>query len=558
MNRPFEPKLLTVFQEGYTFKVFRQDFLAGIIVGIVALPLSIAFAIASGVKPEQGLITAVIAGFLISAFSGSRVQIGGPTGAFIVIVYGIVQKYGYDGLAVATVMAGVMLIVMGIAKMGDVIKFIPYPVTIGFTSGIAVIIFTSQIPDFLGLHLNHTPERFLDKLTLFAQHITDSDIYALSISLMTVLIILFWRKVTDRLPGPLIAIVVTTGIAHIFHWPLQTIGTRFGSVPHSFPAPHIPHVDWDIIVKMSPPALTIALLAGIESLLSAVVADGMTGRRHRSNMELIAQGIANIVSPLFNGMPATGAIARTATNIKNGGQTPISGIVHAFTVMIMFLFLGQWASLIPMATLAGILVLVAYNMGEWSMFAKLFRSPKSDVLVLLTTFLLTVLVNLTVAIEVGIVLAAFLFMKRMIEVTQVNYLNQGNEKDEWILDPEMMDAINVPPGVEIFEINGPFFFGAADKFRDTINQMKRRPKVLILRMRFVPAMDATGLSALDDLLRKAKKSKMEVIFSGVHAQPLKAMKEAGIIDMVGEDHFHWDIKTCMAFAKKIVQDSVAD
>lgn len=556
MNLEFEPKLITAFKEGYSAKIFGQDLWAGIIVGIVALPLSIAFAIASGVKPEQGLITAVIAGFLISVFSGSRVQIGGPTGAFIVIVFGIVQKYGYDGLAVATVMAGGILIVMGIAKMGDVIKFIPYPVTIGFTSGIAVIIFTSQIPDFLGLHLTHNPERFLDKLTLFAQHITDSDIYALSVSLMTVLIILFWRKVTDRLPGPLIAIVVTTAIAHIFHWPLQTIGTRFGSVPHSFPAPHIPHIDWDIIVKMSPPALTIALLAGIESLLSAVVADGMTGRRHRSNMELIAQGIANLASPLFGGIPATGAIARTATNIKNGGQTPISGIVHALTVMIMFLFLGQWASLIPMATLAGILVLVAYNMGEWSMFAKLFRSPKSDILVLLTTFLLTVLVDLTVAIEVGIVLAAFLFMKRMIEVTQVNYLNQGSEKDEWILDPEMMDAINVPPGVEIFEINGPFFFGAADKFRDTINQMKRRPKVLILRMRFVPAMDATGLSALEDLLQKARKSKMEVIFSGVLAQPLKVMKEAGIIDLLGEDHFHWDIKTCVAFAKKITQDSI--
>ena len=502
MNREFEPKLVTVFREGYSAKTFGQDLWAGIIVGIVALPLSIAFAIASGVKPEQGLITAVIAGLLISTFSGSRVQIGGPTGAFIVIVFGIVQKYGYDGLAVATVMAGVMLIVMGVAKLGDVIKFIPYPVTIGFTSGIAVIIFTSQIPDFLGIHLNHVPERFLYKWVAYAQNITTFDPYALTISIITVLIILFWRKVTDRLPGPLIAILVTTSIAHIFHWPLQTIGTRFGNVPHSFPVPHIPHVDWEIIVKMSPPALTIALLAGIESLLSAVVADGMTGRRHRSNMELIAQGIANLACPLFGGIPATGAIARTATNIKNGGQTPISGIVHALTVMGIFLFLGQWASLIPMATLAGILVLVAYNMGEWSMFAKIFRSPKSDIMVLLTTFLLTVLVDLTVAIEVGIVLAAFLFMKRMIEVTQVNYLNQGSEKDEWILDPEMMDAIDIPTGIEIFEINGPFFFGAADKFRDTINQMKRRPKALILRMRFVPAMDATGLSALEDLLRK--------------------------------------------------------
>jgi len=550
MNREFEPKLVTVFREGYTAKLFGQDLWAGIIVGIVALPLSIAFAIASGVKPEQGLITAVVAGLLISMFSGSRVQIGGPTGAFIVIIFGIVQKYGYDGLALATVMAGVMLIVMGIAKMGDVIKFIPFPVTVGFTSGIAVIIFTSQVPDFLGLHLAHNPEKFWDKWIAFAQHIPTIDPYAVSISIITILIILFWRKVTDKLPGPLIAILVTTSITHVLHWPLQTIGSRFGNVPHTFPMPHIPYINWDLIIKLSPPALTIALLAGIESLLSAVVADGMTGRRHRSNMELIAQGIANLASPLFGGIPATGAIARTATNIKNGGQTPVSGIVHALTVLVMFLFLGQWASLIPMATLAGILVLVAYNMGEWSMFAKLFRSPKSDIMVLLTTFLLTVFVDLTVAIEVGIVLAAFLFMKRMIEVTQVNYLNQGNESDEWILDPEMMDAINIPPGIEIFEINGPFFFGAADKFRDTMNQMKRRPKVLILRMRFVPAMDATGLSALEDLLGKAKKDKMEVILSGVHAQPLKVMKEAGIIEMLGEDHFHWDIKTCVAYAKR--------
>ncbi len=551
MDRTFEPKLVSVIKEGYSAKLFKQDLWAGIIVGIVALPLSIAFAIASGVKPEQGLITAVVAGFLISAFSGSRVQIGGPTGAFIVIVYGIVQKYGYDGLCLATVMAGVMLIVMGFARMGDVIKFIPFPVTVGFTSGIAVIIFTSQVPDFLGLRLNPTPERFLGKWLCYAQHISSIDVYSLACGLLAVAIIVFWRRVTDRLPGPLVAILATTALVHLFHWPVATIGTRFGSVPHTFPSPHVPHLDWDILVKLSPPALTIALLAGIESLLSAVVADGMTGRRHRSNMELIAQGIANLASPVFNGIPATGAIARTATNIKNGGQTPFSGIVHALTVMVLFLFLGQWAALIPMATLSGILVLVAYDMGEWSMFAKLFRSPKSDIMVLLSTFLLTVLVDLTVAIEVGIVLAAFLFMKRMIEVTQVNYLSQDNPDDEWVLDPEMVEAGKIPAGIEIFEINGPFFFGAADKFRDTLNQMKVRPKVLILRMRFVPAMDATGLSALEDLLNKAKKSKMEIIFSGVHAQPLKVMKEAGIIEKIGQDHFFWDIKASLAYAKTL-------
>ena len=552
MNTEFEPKLVTVIKEGYNAKTFGLDLWAGIIVGIVALPLSIAFAIASGVKPEQGLITAVVAGLLISAFSGSRVQIGGPTGAFIVIVFGIVHKYGYDGLALATVMAGVMLIIMGIARMGDVIKFIPFPVTIGFTSGIAVIIFSSQIPDFFGLHLDHTPDHFLAKWMAYAQNIGSLDIYALVTAVLTILIIISWRKVTDRLPGPLIAILTTTAIVHFCHWPLQTIGSRFGAVPHSIPMPHIPHYSWDLIIKMSPPALTIALLAGIESLLSAVVADGMTGRRHRSNMELIAQGIANVISPLFTGIPATGAIARTATNIKNGGQTPVSGIVHALTVGVLFIFLGQWAALIPMATLAGILVLVAYNMGEWSMFAKLFRSPKSDIMVLLSTFLLTVLVDLTVAIEVGIVMAAFLFMKRMVDVTKVNYLKEGGATDEWILDPEMIEAGKIPAGVEIFEINGPFFFGAADKFRDTISQMKHRPKALILRMRFVPAIDATGLSALEDLLRKAKKTRMEVIFSGVHAQPLKVMKEAGIVEMVGEDHFHWNIKACVEFAQRII------
>jgi len=552
MDRPFEPKLFTVLREGYTFLIFGKDLLAGIIVGIVALPLSIAFAIASGVRPEQGLITAVIAGFLIAFFSGSRVQIGGPTGAFIVIVYGIVQKYGYDGLAVATVMAGLMLIVLGLARLGDVIKFIPFPVTVGFTSGIALIIFTTEIKDFLGVNLLHNPEHFIDKWIAYATNIGSLNGHALIIGCLTLFIVVFWRKVTDRLPGPLIAILLTTILVQWLGWHVETIGSRFGHVPNNIPLPHIPHINLNLLIKMSQPAMTVALLAGIESLLSAVVADGMTGRRHRSNMELIAQGIANIASPLFGGIPATGAIARTATNIKNGGQTPFAGIIHSITILLIFLFFGKLVAFIPMACLAGILIVVAYNMSEWHLFVRLFRGPKSDVVVLLTTFLLTVLVDLTVAIEVGIVLASFLFMRRMVEVTQVNYLNESLAGEDNVLDPDAVDSKDIPAGVEIFEINGPFFFGAADKFQTTIRQMKRRPKVLILSMRFVSAIDATGLRALEDLLSTSKKDGVVVIFTGVHAQPLKTLKEAGIIESLGEDHFYWDIKRSITYARSFL------
>ncbi|MBF0489512.1 MAG: sulfate permease [Candidatus Omnitrophica bacterium] len=552
MNKPFEPKLLTVLREGYTFPVFCKDLLAGVIVGIVALPLSIAFAIASGVKPEQGLITAVVAGLLISVFSGSRVQIGGPTGAFIVIIFGIVQQYGYDGLAVATVMAGGMLIVLGVAKLGDVIKFIPFPVTVGFTSGIALIIFTTQIKDFFGLTLPHNPEHFLDKWMVYASHLGSLDLHTLIIGYLTIGIVIFWRRVTDRIPGPLVAIVVTTILVQWSGWSVATIGSRFGHVPNTFPMPHMIHVDLDLLIKMSHPAMTIALLAGIESLLSAVVADGMTGRRHRSNMELIAQGIANVVSPLFGGIPATGAIARTATNIKNGGLTPVAGIVHALTVLLIFLFFGKWVAFIPMSTLAGILIIVAYNMSEWHLFVGLFRGPKSDIIVLLITFFLTILVDLTVGIEVGVILAAFLFMRRMVEVTQVKYLNESLSGEENVLDPNAIKPEDIPQGVEVFEINGPFFFGAADKFQTTIRQMKRRPKVLILRMRFVESIDATGLHALEDLLGTSQKDGVTVIFCGVHAHALKTLKEAGIITKLGEENFFWDIRKCMTYAKTLV------
>ena len=553
MNHPFEPKLITALKEGYSFKTFSKDLLAGIIVGIVALPLSIAIAIASGVKPEQGLITAVIAGFLISALSGSRVQIGGPTGAFIVIVYDIVQKYGYDGLATATLMAGVLLILLGIARMGEVIKYIPYPVTVGFTSGIAVIIFSSQVRDFLGLNLMSIPDKFLPKWGTYLTNLDHINLYALGLGLLSIFIILIWRKVTDLLPGPLIAIVVTTALVQLLHLPVETIGSRFGGVPNHFPTPHLPKISLEIMAHLSSPAMAIALLAGIESLLSAVVADGMTGRRHRSNMELIAQGAANLASPLFGGLPATGAIARTATNIRNGGQTPVAGIIHALVVLLIFLFFGQWAALIPMACLAGILTLVAYNMSEWQMFLKLFRSPKSDIMVLIFTFGLTVLVDLTVAIEVGMILAAFLFMKRMVEVTEVKYLNT---KEADLQDnAETINAFNanmIPRGIEIFEINGPFFFGAADKFKATIGQLKHQPKVLILRLKDVPTIDATGIRAFEEILQKSRHQKMTIILEGVNEHLYKILDNAGIINTVGQNNIQPDFLNALRYGKSLL------
>ncbi len=554
-TKTFEPKLITAIKEGYSAKTFSHDLIAGIIVGIVALPLSIAFAIASGVKPEQGIYTAIVAGFLISAFSGSRVQIGGPTGAFIVIVYNIVQQYGYEGLATATFMAGIFLIILGAARMGDVIKFIPYPVTVGFTSGIALIIFTTQIRDFLGLTLTHTPEHFLAKWLAYLQNLPSINFDAFGLGILTVLIIMFWPRVTQKLPGTLIAIILTTGITQLLHLPIETIGSRFGQVPSTLPMPHLPFsfpLNIDLFSKLLSPALTIALLAGIESLLSAVVADGMTGRRHRSNMELIAQGIANIASPIFGGIPATGAIARTATNIKNGGRTPVAGIIHAITLLLIFLFFGKWAALIPMATLAGILITVAYNMSEWHTFIKLFRSTKSDIAVLLITFSLTVLVDLTVAIEVGVVLAAFLFMKRMVEVTEVNALTKsiGAEDDESD-DPNAISKRNVPSGVEVYEIYGPFFFGAAEKFKDTLREFERPPQILILRMRYVPIIDATGLRVLEDLFHRLKKSKTTLILSGVNSNLLMTLKQSGIVERIGQENIVGHIDLALARAEDI-------
>jgi len=558
-TRRYEPQLISALRAGYSRVDFSRDLVAGILVGIVALPISLAFAIASGVRPEQGLFTAIVAGFLISALSGSRFQIGGPTGAFIVIVYAIVQKHGYDGLAMATLLAGLILIAMGVAGLGSVIKFIPYPVTIGFTSGIALIIFVTQVRDFMGLRMDSVPPEFLEKILAYGRHWESVNPHAVAIGALSIAIILLWPRVSHRLPSPLIAILATTAIAHALGWPVETIGSRFGEVPDRLPLPSWPHIDLSTAGSLLRPALAIAILAGIESLLSAVVADGMTGTHHRSNMELIGQGVANLASPLFGGIPATGAIARTATNIKNGARTPISGMVHAGTLLFIMLFFGKWAALIPMSSLAAILVIVAYNMSEWHLFVRLFKAPKSDVAILLTTFTLTVLIDLMVAIEVGVVLAALLFMHRMSNVASAEFLRQvpASEEDDEDEVPgsRHVSANEIPPGVEIFQVSGPFFFGAADKFKSALRRVEKTPKVLILRMRQVKAIDSTGLRILEDLQGKTKHEGTLLIMSGVHSQPMAAMEKIGLLERVGKENVCTNIDDALRRAKEALAKS---
>ncbi|GIV46151.1 MAG: sodium-independent anion transporter [Ignavibacterium sp.] len=547
----FKPKLFTTLK-GYTKQQFVSDATAGVIVGIVALPLAIAFGIASGVTPEKGIITAIIAGFIISFLGGSRVQIGGPTGAFIIIVYGIIQQYGTTGLAIATIMAGFILIFMGLAKFGSLIKFIPYPVVVGFTSGIALLIFSTQVKEFFGLQISKVPSEFHEKWIVYFQNFASMNYYVLGISLLALLIMIFWPKVTHRIPGSLIAIIITTIIVQIFHLPVDTIGSRFGEIPSNLPSPSLMEFHLSEIKNLIAPATTIAILAAIESLLSAVVADGMIGGKHRSNMELIAQGVANIASPLFGGIPATGAIARTATNIKNGGRTPVAGIIHSITLLLIMLFFGSYAKLIPMATLAAILVIVSYNMSEWHAFKSLLKSPRSDVIVLLTTFFLTVIFDLTIAIEIGMILAVLLFMKRMAEVSNISIITKELEDEEEKTDPNSIEKRIVPEGVEVFEINGPFFFGAATKFKEQLKIVENPPKILIIRMRNVPAIDATGLQILKELYNDSKKNGMQIILSGVHTQPLYAMTQAGIFDLYGEENIHGNIDDALDRAREIL------
>lgn len=546
------PKLWSILQEGYTRAQFIADLQAGIIVGIVALPLAIAFAIASGVTPDRGLVTAVVAGFLISVLGGSRVQIGGPTGAFVVIVYGIVQQHGIDGLLVATILAGMILVAMGYARLGAVIKYIPYPVTIGFTAGIAVIIFTSQIRDLFGLSTGALPADFVGKVGTYASSAGSINTSALLLATATVAIIVLWGRTRSRIPGPFIALIVTTALVPILGLHVDTIGSRFGAVG-GLPHLTLPTIVWADLPKLFPSAITIALLAAIESLLSAVVADGMIGTRHRSDQELIAQGVANIVVPFFGGIPATGAIARTATNVKNGGRTPVAGIVHAVVLLIIALVAGKWAALIPMATLGGILVVVCWHMGEWHVVRRELRGPRSDAIVMALTFLLTVLIDLTVAVQAGVILAAFLFMRRMAEVTNVTVMTgsaDGESEGDDPRDPNALGGRQIPPGVEVYEVNGPFFFGAANKFRDTIATVSRRPKVLIIRLRSVPAIDATGLHALREVIVRSAAEGTRVILSDVHAQPMAALGRTELLDTLGDANLVGHIDEALAVARE--------
>lgn len=531
----FVPKLLTTLKD-YSWRQFRTDAMAGVIVGIVALPLAIAFAIASGVTPDRGLTTAVVAGFLISALGGSRVQIGGPTGAFVVIIYGIVQHYGVDGLIVATFLGGILLVGIGFAGLGNVIKFIPYPVTVGFTSGIALIIFSSQMKDFFGLNIEHVPAEFFEKWKIYAEHAATWNPYAFVISFLTVIIVLGWKRISLKIPGSLVALLLMTAAAKFFNLPVETIGSRFGEIPHTLSAPQWPQMNFQMFRELLPSAFAIALLAGIESLLSAVVADGMIGGKHRSNMELVAQGVANIASALFGGMPATGAIARTATNVHNGGRTPIAGIIHAATLFFIMFSFGQWAKLIPLACLAGILVVVAYHMSEWHSFLMILRAPKSDIVVLLITFFLTVAVDLTFAIEVGVVLAALLLVRQLSMTSNIGVYTREFKDEEEGEDPNAISKRQIPEGVEVYEVNGPFFFGVASSFLEMMKNIERKPKARILRMRHALTVDATAINVLRQAFKECKKKNVVFILSGVHAQPLFALDRAGLLDEIGRDN----------------------
>lgn len=547
----FSPKIIDTLKT-YDRKQLSKDLLAGIIVGIVALPLAIAFAIASGVSPEKGLITAIIAGAIISAFGGSRVQIGGPTGAFIVIVFGVVEKFGVNGLIIATLMAGFMLILMGIAQLGSVIKFIPHPLIVGFTTGIAVIIFSSQIKDLLGLQMEAVPAGFPEKWMAYSKQIQSINWASLVIGLSSILLVLFSHKFTRIIPGSLIAIVLSTVAVQVFNLQVETIGSRFGEIPSTLPMPQLPAIDWETIKMLMAPAFTIAMLGAIESLLSAVVADGMIGSNHRSNTELIAQGGANIASALFGGIPATGAIARTATNVKNGGRTPVAGIVHALTLLIIMLLFGKWASLIPMGALAGILIVVAYNMSEHQTFFDIARGIRSDAAVLLTTFFLTVFFDLTIAIQIGMVLAAFLFMRQMIKISNVD-INPHRLPDGTI-DLNGTGQFNIPPSVDVFEITGPMFFGAAYKFKDSMRFIEKKPRVLILRMRMVPVVDETGLHTIKDVLQMCEKDGTRLIISGVQPKVLEELKKSRLLFRIGKRFVKPEFSAALEVARQVIAE----
>ena len=549
-----KPKLFTIWKT-ITKDQLINDITAGIIVGIIALPLAIALAIASGVSPEKGIITAVIGGFIVSLLGGSRVQIAGPTGAFVVILYGIVMEYGINGLYIATIMAGIILIIMGVAKLGTLIKFIPYPVTVGFTSGIAVVIFSLQINDLLGMGIEKVPSDFAEKWVVYFYNISHINVYAAMIGFLSLAIIAFWPKISRKIPGSLIAIIVSTLLVSLLKLDVQTIGSKFNEIQSSIPMPSLPDLKWDQIRNLMQPAIAIAMLSAIEALLSAVVADGMIEKKHRSNMELVAQGIANIVSPLFGGIPVTGAIARTAANIKNGGRTPIAGIVHSIVLLLIMLFLGKWASLIPMPTLGAILIVVAYNMSEWRTFKGLLKSPGGDVAVLLTTFFLTVIFDLTLAIEVGLVLAVLLFMRRMTQSVNVDVVSNMESEEDSDDDPLSIQLRQVPERVDVYEINGPFFFGAAAKFRDAVDEQQDKPQVRIFRLRNVPVMDATGLYMFKEVYKSCIKSGIKVVLSGVHPAVYQVMEKDGFLEIIGKANVTDHIDKALIRTKEVLREN---
>jgi len=546
------PKLATTLKD-YSRKQFVSDLTAGLIVGVVAIPLAIAFAIASGLTPQRGLYTTIVAGFLISVLGGSRVQIGGPTGAFVVIVYGIVQKYGVDGLTIATIMAGILLIVLGVSRMGNAIKFIPHSVTIGFTSAIGLTILVQQLDAAFGLAKAAYPPHPIERIVAYTHNAGTANGYAVAVCAATLVILLVWPRISRTVPAPFVALIATTVGVRLLHLPVVTVGERFGHLQGGLPMPTLPHVDFETLRELVLPACTIAGLGAIESLLSAVVADGMISGRHRPNMELVAQGVANVVTPILGGMPATGAIARTATNVKAGGRTPIAGIIHALTVLLITLAFGAWAEIIPLATLAGILLVVAYRMIEWRVFRAELRGPRSDAVVLVAVFVLTLLVDLTVGIGVGVVLASLLFVRRMAAMTEVRSMTELNDSDEDATD-ELLPRESIPPGVEVYDVAGPFFFGAAEQFKDTLAAVSKKPRVLVVRMRRVPFIDSTGLNVLRDLVRRTQGDGTTVILAEIQDQPRQAIQRGGLLEIVGADHVVGSLDLAIAISGQIAAD----
>ena len=554
----FRPKLLDTLRN-YNRKSFMTDLMAGVIVGIVALPLAIAFGIASGVTPEKGIITAIVAGLIISVLGGSKVQIGGPTGAFIIIIYGIIQQYGIEGLAIATFMAGIFLVMFGLLHLGTIIKYIPYPIVVGFTSGIAVTIFTTQIKDLFGLQLTSVPADFIEKWIVYIQNMNTTDMWTAIIGIASVVVIAITPRFSKKIPGSLIAIILMTVVALLLKnfagvSSIETIGDRF-SISSELPEAHVPAMTWETIKQLVSPAITIAILGAIESLLSATVADGVIGDHHDSNTELIAQGVANLASPLFGGIPATGAIARTMTNINNGGRTPIAGIIHAGVLLLIFLFLMPLAQYIPMACLAGVLVVVSYGMSGWRSFLALMKNPKSDVTVLIITFLLTIIFDLTVAIEVGLIIACLLFMRRMSETTDVKVISDEIDPNlESELSSGNLEHLTIPEGVEVYEINGPYFFGAGNRFEEIMASFGDRPKVRIIRMRKVPFVDSTGIHNLTNLCIMSKKEGIHIVLSGVNEKVNAQLQKADFYKLIGEENICSHINIALERAKEIIAE----